>query len=434
MVDGISMAGRFNIFQRTMLFWDEVHPYNAAHVVRIPSPLDPARLHHKLHAILEQRGLTGLQIDSLARRFEFCGGPADLELNLIPAGDDPRSALRTEIERQLNTRFHHSAAFTPFRFFAIADGASFWFGTVYFHAVADAESVMRFVLELVADYLGKGSESVRQKWNPYGTARTGWRLGLWLRKLLALPSQIRALRSSTRPDCTDENDFANSVEIFVLGENELAKLTAAGKALSVTLNDVFLALLMRALFPLGSAKRQARRTRMSLGCIVNARRDPGGDDPNFFGLSLGSFSVTHDPAASPNLAGLAREISRQTRALKRGGLHLANSIEMRFALLVMSLSSTGQRRRFYPKNWPLWGGITNMNLSKFREPLPPDSPADYFRAVSTGPATPLVLSITTFGERVNVAMSYRTAVYSKECAAAVRERFVAAIGELPSLP
>ena len=428
------MAGRFNIFQRTMLFWDELHPYNAVHVVRIPSPLESARLQHKLQTILEERGLTGLHIGPRARTFEFRGGPADVGLNIIPADEDPRSSLRTEIERQLNTRFDRSAEFTPFRFFAIADGASFWFGTAYFHAVADAESVMRFVLELVADYLGKDAAPVRQKWNPHRAARTGWRPGLWLRKLVALPSQVRALRSSARPDCTDENDFANGVETFVLGESELAKLTAAGKALSVTLNDVFLALLMRALSPPGSARRHARRTRMSLGCIVNTRREPGGDDPELFGLSLGSFSVTHDPAESLSLAGLAREISRQTRTLKRGGLYLANSLEMRFALLVMSLSSTAQRRRFYPKNWPLWGGITNMNLSKFREPLPSDSPADYFRAVSTGPATPLVLSITTFGERVNVAMSYRTAVYSKASVSIVRGRFVAAIGELPALP
>lgn len=427
------MAGRFNIFQRTMLFWDELHPYNAVHVVRVPSSLEPERLRPILRSLLEERGLTGLHIDSRARVFAFRGGPANVELNLVPAAANPRESLRAEIESQINTRFDHAADFTPFRFFAIADGISFWLGTVYFHAVADAEAVMRFMLELVADYQGEGAAPAREKWDLHATTRTRWRPGLWIRKLLALPSQIRAMRSSTRPDCIDEKDFANGVEIFALGAKDLARLTSAGKALSVTLNDLFLALLMRALSPIESAKRDTRRTRMSVGCIVNTRRDLGLDDPDFFGLSLGSFSITHGSPESPGLADLVCEISRQTRRLKRGGLYLANSLEMRFALLVMSLSSTGQRRRFYPKNWPLWGGITNMNLSKFREPLPPDSPADYFRAVSTGPATPLVLSVTTFGERVNVAMSYRTAVYAKAAVAAVRERFVAAIGELPAL-
>ena len=427
------MAGRFNLFQRTMLFWDELHPYNAVHVARVPASLDPERLRRVLRSPLEDHGLTGLHIDLRAHTFEFRGGPADVELKLIQNGDDSRELLRAELERQINTRFDHATGFTPFRFFAIADGDSFWLGTVYFHAVADADAVMRFVLELVADYRAEGAVPGRQQWNLHGTKRARWKPGPWFRKLLALPAQVRAMRSSTRPDCSDEKDFANGVENFDLGGTDLARLTAAGKALLVTLNDLFLALLLRALSPLGAAKRDARRGGISVGCIVNTRRDLGLDDPDHFGLSLGSFSVTHGAAESISLTDLVREISRQTRRLKRGGLYLANSLEMRFALFVMSFSSTGQRRRFYPKNWPLWGGITNMNLSKFQEPLPPDAPTDYFRAVSTGPATPLVLSVTTFGKRVNVAMSYRTAVYSKAVAATVRDRFVAAIREFPSL-
>jgi hypothetical protein len=71
-----------------------------------------------------------------------------------------------------------------------------------------------------------------------------------------------------------------------------------------------------------------------------------------------------------------------------------------------------------------------MNLSKFREPLSSSSPADYFRAVSTGPATPMVLSVTTFGDRVNVAISYRKAAFSAAAITSVRQRFVTAIGDL----
>jgi hypothetical protein len=37
---------------------------------------------------------------------------------------------------------------------------------------------------------------------------------------------------------------------------------------------------------------------------------------------------------------------------------------------------------------------------------------DYFRAVSTGPATPLVLSFTTVGEAANISLSYRQTVFT----------------------
>jgi hypothetical protein len=38
---------------------------------------------------------------------------------------------------------------------------------------------------------------------------------------------------------------------------------------------------------------------------------------------------------------------------------------------------------------------------------------DYFRAVSTGPATPLVFSLTTVKDVLNVGLSYRKTVFSK---------------------
>jgi hypothetical protein len=37
---------------------------------------------------------------------------------------------------------------------------------------------------------------------------------------------------------------------------------------------------------------------------------------------------------------------------------------------------------------------------------------DYFRAVSTGPITPLVLSITTVRDIVNIGLTYKKAVFT----------------------
>jgi hypothetical protein len=150
-----------------------------------------------------------------------------------------------------------------------------------------------------------------------------------------------------------------------------------------------------------------------------------GDDG--FGLVLGGFSVTCGIAETAGISQLARSIASQTRRFKRGGLHLANALEMGLVLRLMSLFSTNQRRRFYPKNYPLWGGLTNMNLKNLPPAPSAAQPMDYLRTVSTGPVTPLVLSVTTFGKGVNLAMSYRTSVFSKVEISAVRERFVAAV-------
>ena len=119
----------------------------------------------------------------------------------------------------------------------------------------------------------------------------------------------------------------------------------------------------------------------------------------------------------------------QTGRFKHGGLFLANTIEMRLVLRLISLCSTEQRSRFYPKNYPLWGGLTNMNLNNLpgRGAM---APTDYLRAVSTGPVAPLVLSVTTFGGAMNVTMSCRRSVFTGADAAAIRDRLVAGVEAL----
>lgn len=427
----MSLPGRLNTFQRTMLLWDEMHAYNAVHVVRVLAALDAGRLRAVLAKVLEDRGLTGLRMDAKERGFEFRGGAAVIDLTVCDEAADVSETLRAEMEWQINVRFDSTAEFTPFRFFAVRDGDSFWLGITYFHAIADAEPIVRLACDLVAEYANPGAPLKREKWNCHAETRGRgpWRLWLWLRKLVALPGQFRAMRTAIRPDGTGGDDFANGAELFRLTVAELNILIAAGKRLNVTVNDLFLALVMCSLAPMCKAAQRPGRDRISLGCIVNARRDLGLDGDGSFGLVLGGFSVTCGLADTADFPALARSIAAQTRRFKRGGLHLANALEMGLVLRLMSLFSTKQRLRFYPKNYPLWGGLTNMNLKK----LPADpamQPLDYLRTVSTGPVTPLVLSVTTFGEGVNISMSYRTSVFSKAEISAVRGRFVAAVAGL----
>jgi hypothetical protein len=110
---------------------------------------------------------------------------------------------------------------------------------------------------------------------------------------------------------------------------------------------------------------------------------------------------------------LAEDIRKQTSPIKRHKLYLGTPLELGFARLVLRFFSPGRRRRFYAKHHPLWGGITNMNLNLLWEPGQTTALLDYFRGVSTGPVTPLVLSVTTIGDRVNLGVSYRTTVFSR---------------------
>jgi hypothetical protein len=411
------MQGRLNAFQQSMLQWDELHPYSAVHIVQVRGALAAARLRTCIERTVEERGLTHLTLDRGRGTYRYEGGPADCEIRTIAGAAGPRGALMAELERQLNLRFDCTRPFSPFRFLVAAAEDSFFLGLVYFHPAADAASVVGLLQDIVTGYAAQGTGGLAGDLDLYPDSRAHLLCRhpmVVVRKLLALPAQVRRLRQSHRAPRADAEDMANGFVCFTLGPADLRALVAAAKAWAVTVNDLLLALLLKALAPCAAERTQARRRReLSVGCIVNLRRDLGVDSRRTFGLFLGSFTVTHAVPEGISLRALAADLQRQTAPIKRQRLYLATPLELGLARWLLRCFSPGRRRRFYAKNHPLWGGITNLNLNDLWEPSATPAPLDYFRGVSTGPVTPLVLSVTTIADRVNLGLSYRTSVFSR---------------------
>jgi hypothetical protein len=133
--------------------------------------------------------------------------------------------------------------------------------------------------------------------------------------------------------------------------------------------------------------------------------------------------VTHDVPDGISLRKLSVDLANQTAQIKRHKLYLASPLEMGFARVMFKLFSPVRQKKFYAKHYPLWGGITNMNLNAVWGETNRNAPLDYFRGVSTGPVTPLVLSATTVGNRVNIGVSYRLAVFSRNDIKELQGRF-----------
>lgn len=423
-----AMRGQFNSFQKTMLHWNELHPYNAIHVVRLSADLELNRLRAAINRTLEDLGLTGFRVNRDRFTYEFSGGEADSEIKIL-SGSDARELLSAEITRQLNTPFPRAAQFNAFRFFVVPAPDAFLLGVTFFHPIADAESIIGVMRQIVEAYSADESTRTVQPLELH-PARRGVLLrspGTFFRKLAVLPSQISELRHSFRPRYRDPNDFQNGFAFFSL-ESEMASLIAEAKSCDVTLNDLLLACLMKAVSSLAANREHARRRRkISIGCIVNTRRDLGCEAGNTFGVALGSFIVTHAVPPAQSVGELAREISRQTRRIKRHKLYLAMPLELALGRFLLRFFSTERRRKLYQKHYPLWGGITNMNLNNLWPERERGAVSDYFRAVSTGPVTPLVLSLTTFGAHANVGLTYRLTVFSEADIAKIQERFRDAI-------
>lgn len=409
------MDRKLNIFQKTMLQWNDLHPYNVVHVFRVPGELDLERLSKSANGALEAQELAGVTLDRDRGTFHFHGGPAACEIKIVIGGENPRAALSAEIERQLNTAFVQSERFSPFKFFAMSEPDAFSLGIVYFHAVADAESIALLAKEIIEVYLQKNDSRAFQPLNLDFSNRNNLlrRPGLLVKKFATLPALARDMRHSRHITHHDENDFSNRFAFFSVGAGDLDSLLKMAKAWNVTLNDLFLSLLMKCLSNLKPDRgNHPRRRKISVGCIVNLRKDLGLEGRRVFGLFLGSLIVTHEVPDGISLMELTKDIRRQTLAIKRGKFYLGTPLEMALGRFMLSWFSAERRKKLYRRHYPLWGGVTNMNLNSLWPQTPGEKAVDCFRAVSTGPVTPLVLSVTTVGNTVNCGITFRSTVFS----------------------
>jgi hypothetical protein len=177
---------------------------------------------------------------------------------------------------------------------------------------------------------------------------------------------------------------------------------------------MFLGLMLMTLSPLAEKRRtSARRNNISVASIANIRKDLSVTSPETFSIFLGYFSVTHPVPEGVTLEQIVKDVRDQTEKIKKYRIYLRSIIDQFFALKLMSLLTPERQRKFYPKYYPLWAGITNVNLKTLWDLSEENEPIDYIRAVSTGPVSPLVFSFTTVKDRLNIGVSYRTTVYSK---------------------
>jgi hypothetical protein len=413
------MNGKLNIPQRTVLMWDDMHPYNAVHVVRIPQPLDTSKLKNSIDQHRESKGLTGIVIDRKKRGYRFEGGTSDTHIKIIDGGKAQLSALRLEVQEQLNTPFKSEGGIiNPIRCFVVKEAGSFYLGLVYYHLISGGDSII-YLLKGITRYYMEGDESyLRLSLELYQ------KRGAWLKLLNPLfllgwiwnlPAHVADVRRCCRPKYKDYNDHSNGFAYFSVEPALFCPLLKSAKEWGVTVNDIFIALVLKSVAPLAERRRsEPRRKKLSVASVINIRRDFPVKDRESFGMYLGTFNVSHEMPQGIEIKALAEDIHRQTEKIKRRGLYLGAIIEQRVALFLLNSFLKKQRSKLYSKNYPLWGGISNINLNIVWNQPHDNGGVDYFRAVSTGPATPLVFSLTTVKDQLNTGVSFRKSVFSEE--------------------
>jgi hypothetical protein len=419
--------GRLNLFQRMMLRWSELHPYNPVHVVRIPRPLDPERLRGCIGGRLRSAGLTGLVVDRKRWRFCYTGGPEAVDLTVASAGSDPDAMLANAIEHEFILPFASTGRVRPFRFLALDEGDVFVLALTYDHFVASGDAIARLLTGIADRYCGREPAAAPVERYPATYRNLLLRHPLWtLRALAGLPALIARSRKAHRPHYRSIEDATNAFAYFRLDPAQAAALRSAGTAWGVTLNDLLMAAVLTALAPLAAARRgDARRPELSVASILNARQDFPACAAEALSPCLAAFSVGHPVPDGIGLRELAQHVHRVSARVRHGRLYLQSIFALGVSALLWPLLSTRRRHRFYPKHYSAWAGVTTLNVSPLL-----GAGFDYLRAVPTGPLCPLVFAVTVARDVLHVGISFRTSAISRTAVDELADEFVRCIDQL----
>jgi hypothetical protein len=406
-----------------MLQWSRLHPYNAVHVVQVSTGISPQDYREGIESVLRQCSLGLVSISDNQGSCHFHPDHPPIPPRVIGENE-----LEAEIERQLNEPFPLQGRFLPFRFFCGpgADGTTF-LGIAYFHALADADSISRLLLEISGVCTGRPlSRESRLALNP-GTGLKAPMGNPWetLQRSIGAVRQFQRMRGSHRPPSSSEPSAHNQFRARALTRVETSGAVAKAKRWQVTLNDLCLAALLLAVAPLTARRFLTSRPALTAACVVNLRGTLRPADRNRFGLCLGSFSVTHAVPQGISLRDLARDIGADTRRIKKERLSLGAALTFRASRFMLSRLPLEKQRNFYRKSYPVWGSITNFRVDDLCNTRGATEVIDYLRAVSAGPAMPFVISITGIAGRLNLGISSKPNVIGADKMDGVIQRFVA---------
>jgi hypothetical protein len=427
------MRSALGPYQRLMLSWSRLHPYNAVHLVTLPGPPAPERLARAAGELLAELGWGTVRVEP--DRGHAVIGPTAPAAPTVETPDPAAETPASLAARELNHRYPDPFAEQPFplRLFTLpTEGpgetqAGHTIGVSYAHWVSDGVGMAGLVRTLLSRYAGwepaerVGSTAATAKSAPVpptrGPAWADWRRTFWpkadaLRLVGWAVSALRdlsRLRYSYRGFRTVE-DPAAEVRFPTLPADAAARLPAAARRMGATVHDLFLAATAEALaahFP-DRLLRSNRRHAFALGSIVDLR----GLSPHTLagraGLYLGHFMTFCRGAYLRDFPRLVRHIRQQTAHAKAGRGYLRSVFDLEFADATSSRLSPAAERARYRENVPLSAGLSNVRLPA--EWFPPGS-ATYRRAVPTGPIMPLVLAPTTAAGVMTLGVTAQAAAF-----------------------
>jgi hypothetical protein len=412
-------TGRLNAFQRLMLQWSELHPYNAAHIYKIARPSAPEELSHAIRNTYLAMGIGIVEVgdDGVSYRHQTDCAP---EVTVVRGHENPDAMLNDHVTRELNRPFERPRC-KPCRFSIVeAETGSHYLVVTYDHWIADSTAARMVVRHVLDRYCGWNRPENRRPLDLYpGTYREVFAHRLGGTRLLG--AGFHALRQWMRNRSVAQVPYSSSGQMAIRFElhhtvsGTIPQLRHFARSLGATVHDVILAALGRAMAEHLPRRALRKRQTMALGTIVNARGEAQEDLSGSLGAFLGYYLVRLAADKDLSLAEATQRIAAATGPIKAQRAYLHSLLNMKLASAVWPYLRATQKRHFMRTVLPLTAGVSNVVVrDDWMGSSGSGCIAEYIRGASTGPILPLVLTPTTWGEEMNVGVSYRIAGFSRQ--------------------
>ena len=402
-----------NDFQRLMLYWNEQLPFHVIDVVEIKGVIDAVSLRRAAEAELFESGIAAPVVETATGVCTYRAQPCDIEVGVIDM--PPNASILPALSRQTTSELRR-----PFRLnidplirlWVMTHHRNSYVGMTWQHCMGDgmaAGDLFRRVLARCQGWTIDRTTTLHD-WNSADTAAAFAPWFTWRRKLRHLYETVRTVSTSSQVALLWRNRGelpASNVHYLALPDDALERLRRAGQSCQGTVNDVLLAVAARALAAaMPRSKRNWWQRRMRLGNIVDLRPSGGPSLANKGGLFLGLYNIDCPPDPPERWEDLIAIIRRRSQHSKQLRTYFASLGGFRFSRKLWPWVPVGWRRGIYSNILRLTAVLTNLRYpTTWYSGEEAGQVGACWRAVPMGFMYPLVLAITTLGDRLTMTMS-----------------------------
>jgi hypothetical protein len=415
----------YNAFQKVMRLWDEVHPYNAAQIMKLEGAADYARINQQWRQTLSTLGIGRIVMNGTC--YAHCAWNGEPGQKFIDVAQ-PTCGLEDYLTTEINRPFV-GPEYCPFRSFVLQENDAHYVGVIYHHWPADSGSIKTVLREWFRSMYDPAQRrrtplTVPEKgyWHFFGPHRAGWVLSDGVFSLLRHRTRFSRVRQCP---IRDDDDFTVHISVHPQPDGMAERLLASARSIGCTVNDLFLAAMAETMHRHGVNPQTGDRDELALGTIVDLRMLAKEDMDDLFGMFLGFTNTIVRRQDLDDWPRLLKRISNQSAFQKRTRASQASVLRMIGGLAEAHFLPARKWIDLYRRRMPMAAGISNINMNRhWTAEYCPSPIIEYIRIAPTSALLPITFGTTTTGKKMNITLTRQTCFFDDSAAQGILESFV----------